>query len=85
MSKVADAMIGIQEAYEYAKHECMFWTGQMDKYGYNRVCAVTVAQYYGQMCAFARIQMNLLGDDALLKDIEGFRPKLYKSDYKSSQ
>lgn len=85
MSKIADVMIGIQEAYEYVKHECMFWTGQMDEYGYRPNDAVAAAQYYGQMCAFARIQMDLLGNDELLKDMEGFMPKLYKSDYESSQ
>lgn len=81
MSRMSDAMIGIEDAFETAKNEYDFWTGEMDQFGYDIDNAIAAAQYYGQMVGIAKAMEELVSPSPLKDYVNSMSPRLYKEDY----
>ena len=81
MSKIADTMIGFEEAFKTAKDEYDFWTGEMDQFGYDVDNAISAAQYYGQMVGIAIAEESVFSPSPLMEYVNDMSPRLYKEDY----
>lgn len=81
MSRMSDAMIGLEEAFETAKDEYDFWTGELEQNGYDADNAIAAAQYYGQMVGIAKAEEEIISPSPLKDHVDGIKPRLYKEDY----
>lgn len=84
MSRIADTLIGIEDAFRIAKDEYDFWTGELEQNGYDVDNAIAAAQYYGQMVGIAAVEKEIYDPDIsplseIIRTME--KPKLYREDY----
>ncbi len=66
-----------------ANNEYKFWKNNMQKNGWNANDAIAAAQYYGQMCAFARVGLEIFDSDTLAKYLDSKEAdiKLFEDEY----
>lgn len=81
MSKIADALITLDEAFHKARVEYEFWQKELDDNGYDVDNAIAAAQYYGRMVAIASIEESLFENGPCKKKLEDMKVRLYKEDY----
>ena len=81
MSKVADTLIGFEEAFNVAMDEYNLLTGMMEQDGYDVRIAMVAAQYYGQMVGIALAEESVFSPSPLMEYIRDTKPRLYKEDY----
>lgn len=81
MSKIANALLTLDELFHNARMEFEFWEKELSDNGYDVENAIAAAQYYGQMTAIANVEKQLFENGPCQAKLELIKPKLYKDEY----
>ena len=88
MSKIANAMLTVEDLFMDAKEQFEFRRNEIEKHGYNEDDAIAAAQHYGRMIGYASVNKELLGDESLYEVLDQMfknkESKLFRSDFEKS-